>query len=99
MSEPAVTQSELEWCARQWAMIRDGGVWGIPRSGLILVKREASRTFAVTARMPLMPGMVTFEGEPLTAEQLREQQDAEIAGLRARFERVGIQVVDETEDA
>jgi hypothetical protein len=91
MSTP-VLPSEVAWSANLWAQLRDRGVWGVPRSGLIFQKREAERVLAVTARMPHMPEL------PMSAEQLTEQQDSDVEAIRRRFEPLDIAVVDETRE-
>lgn len=85
-------QTDVAWLAEMWEMLRDGGVWGVPRSGLIFEKREAERVLAVTARMPWMSAM------PCSAAELDEQQRDEVEGIRARLEQVGITVIDETRE-
>ena len=92
MSEPGLFD-DVAWLARQWDMVRDGGVWAIPRSGIVLLKREEERSWVVSVRMPWMPEM---EGV-VTEEELREQQDAELEGIRARYEVLGIAVVEREE--
>lgn len=82
----AVEGWEVDWCRGLWDSLRDRGVWGIPRSGLVFQKLEAEREFRVVARMPHEEGM------PCTAEQLREQQDGEVEAVRARFAVLGITV-------
>jgi hypothetical protein len=81
---------EVDWCRVLWDSLRDRGVWGIPRSGLVFQKFEAEREFRVIARMPHEEGM------PLSASELREQQQTEIEGNRARFTEFGVQVTDAT---
>ena len=90
--EPPVLPSEVAWSRNLWAQLRDRGVWGVPRSGLVFQKREAERVFAVTARMPHDPAM------PCTAAELDEQQREEVVAIGRRFEPLGIAVVDETRD-
>ena len=90
MSE--VLLNEILWARGLWESLRDRGIWAVPRSGLVFQKREAEGTFAVTMRMPHDPAM------PLTAEQLDEQQREEVIAIRARFEPIGIAVVDETRE-
>lgn len=87
MSEPGLFD-DVEWLRRQWAMLNDGGVWAIPRSGIVLQKDEASMEWRVSALMPWMPEMAGT----ITAEELREQQHAEIEGIRTRVEVLGITI-------
>jgi hypothetical protein len=92
VSAPEVEGWEVDWCRGLWDSLRDRGVWGIPRSGLIFEKREEAREFAVVARMPHEEGMLRFDGEPLTAAEFAVQQQAEVDGTRARFAVLGITV-------
>lgn len=85
-------QSDVGWLAEMWDMLRDRGVWGVPRSGVVFQKREAERELRVVARMPHDPAM------SITPEQLAEQQQSEVDGLRARFEVLGITVTEGGED-
>lgn len=74
------------WCLRQYAMVREGGIWMVPRSGMVFQKRAGG--FVLTAEMPWMPEM---EGR-ITREQLREQQDEEFDVIRRHFAAVDIPV-------
>ena len=78
----------VAWSRNLFATITDGGAWGIPRSGLIFRKR--GQRLELTDRMPHDPDM------PVTAAQLREQQDRELAVVAATFGAAGIAVVDNT---
>ena len=80
----------VEWCRRMFALLRDGGVWGIPRSGLMWMKRDGK--LVLTARMPWMPEMAGT----ITPEQLKEQQDEEYEANRLHFNAAGITVEDST---
>jgi hypothetical protein len=60
----------------------------VPRSGLIFTKR--GNTLALTARMPHIPAM------PITADELREQQDSDFEGTKLHFGAAGVTVTDET---
>ena len=71
-------------------MLADGGVWGVPRSGLMYRKDEAAMQLVLYARMPHDPEM------PMTDAQLREQQDADHAMNVEMFGMVGITVTDES---
>lgn len=81
-----------DWCRNLFATIREGGVWMVPRSGMIFTKRAGR--LVLTAEMPYMPEM---EGR-LTAEQLREQQAGEFETIREHFRVAGIEVVKEDRD-
>lgn len=69
-----------------WAMLAEGGVWGVPRSGLMYRKQDGQ--LVLYARMPHDPSL------PLTPEELCEQQDADHAGISEMFRAIGIEVVE-----
>jgi hypothetical protein len=83
--------NHVEWCRNQFRIMSEGGSWGIPRSGLIFTKR--GNTLVLIARMPHDPAM------PITAEQLREQQNSDFEGTVLHFVAAGVDVTDETGDA
>lgn len=88
--EPA--PEHVAWCRAQVEMLKIGGVWGIPRSGLIFT-RTGEDELTLTARMPWMPEM---EGV-ITREELVEQQQAEYELNRRYFGAAGIDVIDGTD--
>ena len=75
-----------------WDMLADGGVWGVPRCGLIYTKDEKQNTMRLTARAPW------FSELSCTPEELREAQDADHEDIRAMFSMIAIEVVDDTRD-
>lgn len=81
------SQSHLDWCRNIWAMIADGGVWAVPRSGLVFRKDEQARTWTVAERMPHDPAM------PISADELRTYQDEEVGAIRQRFASIGVEVI------
>ena len=90
--EPGL-EGEVGWSAELWDMLRDGGVWAVPRSGLVFQKREAERVFALTARMPWSPAMV---GVISRGSAARAAGGGELEAIGARFGVLGISVPDET---
>ena len=84
----ALNPDHVEWSRNQFRIIANGGSWGVPRSGLIFNKR--GNTLVLIARMPHDPAM------PITAAQLREQQDTDYAGTVLHFGAAGIEVIDKT---
>ena len=90
MTDP-IAPGHVAWCRHQIDLLRIGGVWGIPRSGLIFTK-TGDDEFTLTARMPWMAEM---EGT-ITAEQLAEQQQAEYETNRRHFAAAGITLKDAT---
>ena len=84
MLDPA----HVAWCRQHFAMIKDGGTWAIPRSGMIFTKR--GNNLVLTAAMPWEPGM------PCTPEELTEQQTRELEECREHFGAAGVTVTSET---
>lgn len=79
--------ASVEWSRRQFALIADGGVWAVPRSGMLFQRR--GQQLVLTVAMPWMPEM---EGA-ITVAELREQQDSEFEGIRKAFGAAGIEVI------
>ena len=94
MSAPSFPASDLAWCAQHFAMMADGGVWAVPRSGLIFTRRGGG--LVLTARMPWTPELAEAAAEgrdvPPDAGALRAYQDEEFELIRGRFEAVGVAV-------
>lgn len=82
---------DAAWSRMTVDSLVDGGVWGVPRSGLLFTKRGENE-LALTARMPWEPGM------PITAAQVREQQDSDYAAICLHMMVAGITVTDETKE-
>lgn len=78
----------VAWSRQMFATLAEGGSWGMPRSGLFFTKRGAE--LQLIARMPHDPTM------PITAEQLHEQQQSDVDGVKQYFEAAGVTVVDLT---
>jgi hypothetical protein len=76
------------WCRQMWNSLNEGGRWGIPRSGLIFAKQNGQ--LVLVAEMPHMAEM------PITAEQLKFQQDSDFNATVDHFGRVGVKVVRQT---
>jgi hypothetical protein len=72
----------VDWCRAHFAMLKDGGVWGVPRSGLIFTR--CGDALVLTARMPHDPAM------PLTAAELDKQQHDDFAGIKLHFDAAGV---------
>ncbi len=86
--------TDRAWCLSTFAMIRDGGVWGVPRSGLIFTRRGSE--LVLTDRMPWSEEIAVAASEgrdvPVDAEALRAYQDADYALIARKFEAAGIPV-------
>jgi hypothetical protein len=84
------SDEEVWWCKQLWDRVNDGGVWVVPRTGLMFRKREESKQLVLYDRMPHHPDM------EITAEQLSALQDEDVVATRERFAELGIAVIDET---
>jgi len=73
------------WCRQMRRSLREDGRWGIPRSGLIFAKQKGQ--LVLVAEMPHVPEM------PITAEQLKRQQDSDFNATVDHFGRVGVKVI------
>jgi hypothetical protein len=67
-----------------WSMLNEGGVWAVPRSGLVL--RKEGTLFIVQDRMPWIPVM------PWTEAEWLELQADEIRDLTTMFAGIGVTV-------
>ena len=82
----AMPEDHVEWCKAMFAMLAEGGVWGVPRSAISFRKEGGALVLDERFTMPWSPGL------PITEEELREQQDAEFEQVREHFEAAGIEV-------
>ena len=98
MSDP-IPETDMQWCRVHFSMMVDGGVWAVPRSGLIFTRRGDE--LVLTVRMPftaeLAEAVAKGADVPETAEALREYQDADYALIASRFEAAGISVSSDVE--
>lgn len=74
-----------KWCRQMWASLNEGGVWGIPRSGLVFSKRNG--------KLVLIECIPHMEEMPVTAAQLKRQQDSDFDATVEHFGRVGVEVI------
>ena len=65
-------------------MLADGGVWGVPRSGLVFMRR--GRDLVLTQIMPHDQAM------PMRLRELRRYQAKDYANIKRHFEAAGIKV-------
>lgn len=91
-----VTPQNIAWCQTTFMLLAEGGVWGVPRNGLVFTKRNGR--LELTERMPFTPELAEAAGAgkdvPKTAGELRAYQDAELEETRKQFGAAGIEVVD-----
>jgi len=79
-------QSYVEWSAGMFRVLAIGGIWGVPRSGLIFT-RTGEETLTLTGVMPHEEGM------PITCGELFAQQAADIEQIKHYMEKAGITVI------
>jgi hypothetical protein len=72
------------WCTQMYRMLREGGVWGIPRNGLVFQKQGDG--LVLISKMPHVEGM-----EP-SPEELAAYQEDEYRLIKDHFEAAGIPV-------
>jgi hypothetical protein len=97
METKAERQSHVAWCKRHHASIKIGGVWGVPRSGLLFKKTAAG--FDLENVMPYSPAMEqafqAFGADvPGTAEELLEYQLNDFACVQRHNKEAGLEVTD-----
>lgn len=83
--------AHITWSRNLFASLREGGSWGVPRSGLVFIRR--GKELHLILRMPHDPAM------PCTSEQLQEQQRADIEVITANFGAAGVVVVDKSKES
>ena len=106
MTEPNIGNNDpdntafIAWCEGMFASLVEGGVWGVPRSGLVFQKRAGG--LALIQRMPYLPelGVAAAAGEdvPVSADALLAYQDQDFAAIREHFRAAGVEVTDETRE-
>lgn len=88
MSE--IPTEHVEWCRNVFRALNEGGVWGVPRSGLVFTKR--GEELVLTERLPAsVEQSRTYQGEDL---QLRAYQDEDFEVIKAHFAAAGITVTE-----
>ena len=80
---PLQNPEHIHWCRSVIDAVAEGGIWGVPRSGLIFVKTGPNE-IALVAREP--------EGEG----ELRAYQDHDYRSIRDHMAAAGIEVTDRT---
>jgi len=76
----------IAWCRQTFDMIKDGGIWGIPRSGLIFKKTGP-------AQLTLVDQMPWSKDMPISQAQLLMQQNSEFVDTVRYFGAAGIEVI------
>ena len=82
------------WCRVHFAHMRDGGVWAVPRSGLLFTRKGDE--LELTARMPFTDELqaAADEGLDVPADEatLRAYQDDDFLMIQRHFKQAGITV-------
>lgn len=86
-----MSEDHTDWSRQQWSLIGDGGVWAVPRSGLVFQRRFDK--LMLFARMPHTDEM------PMSSEQLRKQQDEDYERIKEEFGKIGVEVESEIDDS
>ncbi len=93
-TSPPVTEQDKNWSIMRFAMMRDGSVWAVPRSGLIFTRR--GDVLVLTARMPWTEELEQAAADgldvPPSAEAFVAYQNADYEVIAERFEAAGITV-------
>lgn len=79
------------FASQLWNSLTDGGVWGIPRCGLVYVKEAQEKRLVLIQRMPWEEGM------PLFPEELRSHQDWDHERVVAMMNAIGVEVIEDAE--
>jgi len=90
-----IPQADIDWSRAQFNRMKIGGVWAVPRSGLLFT-RIGENHLQLTDRMPFAEEMAQLAKEgmdiPATAEELRAYQEEDYACIKSRFVAAGIEV-------
>lgn len=91
MNVKPIDEPSREFAQSLWDRITDGGVWAVPRTGLLYTKDEATNQMRLMMRMPWFPGL------SVNANELAYHQDIDHQGVREMFFTIGVEVTDEAE--
>lgn len=82
-----VRPSDIEWSRSLYRALKDGGLWPVPRSGLLFEKHDGPQP-----RMHLR-GVMPFEPRmPGTPEMWRAYQEDDFDAIRQVFKEAGIAI-------
>ena len=84
MTGKGIIEQHVRWCRHLFDSLAEGGVWGVPRSGLVFTRRGGE--LVLTEQMPWTAEM------PITEAELAEQQADEFDSVKAHFGAAGIAV-------
>ena len=81
--DPA-SDSSKSWCRQLFDSMKDGGIWGIPRSGLVF--RKSGDQLVLVDTMPHDPAMT------VSPKQLKAAQESDYRATARHFGAAGITV-------
>lgn len=84
---------DLAWCRSQFDLLADGGIWGVPRSGLIFQRRAGALVLMNRIPFSEMAGAAELGLDvPRTEAELVDYQDRDFDAIAGRFRAAGIEV-------
>lgn len=75
-----------DWCRGMYALMSEGGVWGVPAAGIVFTKRNGGLVW--TAAMPWRADMAGV----ITRAELEARQAEAFESIREHFAAAGIEV-------
>jgi len=84
------TQEDVLWCNRTFKSLALGGVWAVPRSGLIFMKKKIQ-----PPTLELVEHMKYQSEIPMKPDEWREFQKEDLAKIQEVFAEAGITVTGE----
>ncbi len=86
--------NDAQWALDHFNCMAEGGVWAVPRSGLMF--RKENGCLVLFARMPYTEEMKAAFADgadvPASAEALRQYQDSDYASIAKPFAEAGITI-------
>lgn len=88
LKDAEISPDHIEWSRNIFQTLREGGIWAVPRSGLVFQKREGK--FFLVQRMPW------DESYPIPREEMRNFQTHDLRLISRYMRAAGVLVEDET---
>jgi hypothetical protein len=89
-------QDHIHWCKQNYALLKNGGSWAVPRSGLIFQRTENG--YELINVMPYTDDMAigAYLGKdvPQSAEELLAYQRSDFAVIKKYNTLAGLEVTD-----
>jgi hypothetical protein len=77
--------AHIAWSREHFRIMAIGGIWGVPRSGLVFTKTD-DKSLKLTERMPY------FDEMPMSEEEFVAYQDGDFQAIAEHFRAAGIEV-------